>query len=299
MRPAIRPVWRCVLQAFSSALSPSRALPRAASLALAALWGAGAVGLWLASPFATLPSPREVLAALGELWWEGGLGPELGRTLALIGHATLITAALSLGLAYASVTPLFAPLVAALSKLRFLSLSALVVPLTLLTGGGYGLKVAMLTFGMATFYLTAMARIVREIPEERFAELRVLGAGDLRIAWEVVVRGTLDRALDALRQNVAMGWSMITMVEGIARSDGGIGALLVDQQKHFRLAHVYAALLVVLLVGLGLDAAMSALTRLVCPWVRTGRAPTGDDGDERDERRGGEELGDDPGSDKR
>jgi NitT/TauT family transport system permease protein len=232
------------------------------------MWGAAAVLLWIASPYATLPSPREVWNALGELWWAGGMGPELWQTLTLIAHATLITAALSLVLAYLTVVRLFAPLVEALSKLRFLSLTALVFPLTLLTGGGYGLKVAMLTFGMATFYLTAMARIVREIPPARFDQMRVLGASDLRIVWEVVVLGTLDRALDALRQNVAMGWAMITMVEGVSRSDGGIGALLLNQYKHLRLAHVYAILVVVLVVGLCIDWAMGALTGLLCPWSR-------------------------------
>jgi NitT/TauT family transport system permease protein len=126
----------------------------------------------------------------------------------------------------------------------------------------------MLTFGMATFYLTAMARIVAEIPTAELDQMRVLGASNLRIVWEVVVRGTLDRALDALRQNVAMGWSMITMVEGISRSEGGIGALLLNQEKHFKLAHVYAVLVVVLAVGLLIDWSMGALANLACPHVR-------------------------------
>jgi NitT/TauT family transport system permease protein len=245
---------------------------------LIALWALTALALWLASPFATLPTPAQVWTALGELWWTGGMGPELWQTLKLIAHATLITAALSLVLAYLSVVRLFAPLVEALSKLRFLSLTALVFPLTLLTGGGYGLKVAMLTFGMATFYLTAMARIVREIPPARFDQLRVLGASNLRVLWEAVVLGTLDRALDALRQNVAMGWAMITMVEGVSRSDGGIGALLLNQYKHLRLAHVYAILVVVLVVGLCIDWALGALTGLVCPWSRRREAADASEG---------------------
>ena len=224
------------------------------------------------SRYASLPTPREVWAALGELWWTGGMGPELWQTLKLITHATLITAALSLALAYASVARAFSPLVEALSKLRFLSLTALVFPLTLMTGGGYALKVSMLTFGMATFYLTAMARVVREIPKARFEELRVLGASDLRTTWEVVVLGTLDKAVDGLRQNVAMGWSMITMVEGVSRSDGGIGAMMLNQHKHLRLAHVYAILVVVLVVGLAIDHAMGLLGGVLCPWARKDRA---------------------------
>ena len=227
-----------------------------------------AVVLWVASPFKTLPTPIEIWRAIGELWWQGGLGPELFTTLKLIAHATLITTALALVLAYAPVVPFMRPLVEAASKLRFLGLTGLVFPLTLMTGGGYSLKVAMLTFGMASFFVTSMAEIVLEIPRSEFDHMRVLGASEGTIVWEVVVRGTLDRALDVLRQNVAIGWSMITMVEGIARSDGGVGALLLNQNKHFRLAEVYAVLVVILLVGLAIDYGMGALASLVCPHTR-------------------------------
>ena len=61
---------------------------------------------------------------------------------------------------------------------------------------------------------------------------------------------------------------MITMVEGIARSDGGVGALLLAENKHFRLAEVYAVLVVVLLVGLLIDVLMGLWGRFACPHAR-------------------------------
>jgi NitT/TauT family transport system permease protein len=152
------------------------------------------------------------------------------------------------------------------SKLRFLGLTGLVFPFTLATGGGFALKVALLTFGMTTFLATALLRIVDDIPDAQIDYVRGLGASRARVIWEVLVRGTLDRMLDAARQNIAMGWSMITMVEGIARSDGGVGAVLLAENKHFRLSEVYAILIVVLLVGLAIDFAMAALERALCPY---------------------------------
>lgn len=238
------------------------------SFVLVGAWSAAALGAWAASPVVTLPSPREVLRALGGLWWEGGLGPELFTTLRLIAASLVCSVVLSLGLAWASVVPAIRPLTASVSKLRFLGLTGLLFPFTLVTGGGFPLKVLLLTFGMTTFLVTAVARIVAEIPRTQLDYVRSLGASELRVMWEVVVRGTLDRTLDAVRQNVAMGWSMITMVEGIARSDGGVGALLLNQNKHFRLAEVYAVLLVILAVGLAIDLVMGALIRAVCPHVR-------------------------------
>lgn len=243
--------------------------PRGATASLIVFgWLAAALLVWAAAPARSLPSPREVAGALRTLWWDGGLGPELFTTIELIGVALVCTVVVSLALGWGSVLPVVRPLAAALSKARFLGLTGLVFPFTLLTGGGFALKVALLTFGMSTFLVTAVLRVVAEIPRTQIEYVRSLGATDARAFWEVVVRGPLDRTLDAVRQNVAMGWSMITMVEGIARSDGGVGALLLNQNKHFRLAEVFALLFVILGVGLLIDLGMRALSGLVCPHAR-------------------------------
>src|SRR2546430_17576652 len=104
------------------------------------------------------------------------------------------------------------------------------------------------------------------IPRQQFDHRRVLGAREARILWEVGLRGTLDSALDTTRQNLAMGWAMITMVEGISRAEGGIGALILNQNKHFHLAEVYALLFLILGIGLLIDYSVGVLIRVVCPY---------------------------------
>src|SRR4051812_6741393 len=127
-------------------------------------WGVAVVAAWTMSPIATLPGPREVARALSDLWWRGGLGPELFTTLRLVGVALVLSVAISIALAFATLHPIARPLAGFVSKLRFLGLTGLVFPLTLATGGGFRLKVALLTFGMTTFLVTALARIVAEVP---------------------------------------------------------------------------------------------------------------------------------------
>jgi len=246
---------------------PNQVLGRPFLLMVTAFWAALALIIWSASPWASLPGPGEVLGAFSTLWWQQGMGPELFSTLKLICHATLLTVAISMALSYLSIIAFFRPVVEAISKLRFLGLTGLVFPFTLITGGGYSLKVWLLTFGMSTFFVTAMAQAVLEIPREQYDYMRVLGAGEGRIFWEVVVRGTLDKALDTLRQNLAMGWAMITMVEGISRAEGGVGALILNQNKHFHLAEVYALLIAILVFGLLLDYLMAGAVRILCPHV--------------------------------
>jgi NitT/TauT family transport system permease protein len=250
-----------------AAFLPNRVVDRATASLIVALWAGAALLVWIFSPFKTLPTPGEIWHALGELWWQRGMGPEIFTTMRLIAHATLLTVVISLLMSYATVIAFLRPAVEAASKLRFLGITGLVFPFTLATGGGYALKVALLTFGMTTFFVTSMAQVVIEIPRAEFDYMRVLGASELRILWEVVVLGTLDKALDVLRQNVAMGWAMITMVEGISRAEGGIGAMILNENKHFLLAEVYAILFVILLLGLAMDYGMGVLTNVLCPYV--------------------------------
>ncbi len=250
-----------------AAFLPNRAIDATVALGLVLVWAALGLLVWALSPWKSLPGPGEVFSALSNLWWEQGMGPELFTTLKLILHALLLTVLLSMSLSYLTVIAAFRPLVAAVSKLRFLGITGLVVPFTLLTGGGYDLKLVLLVFGMSTFFVTAMASEVISIPRERFDHMRVLGASEGRILWEVVILGTLDKALDILRQNLAIGWAMITMVEGISRAEGGLGAMILNQNKHFHLAEVYAILIAILGVGLLLDYGMGVLTRILCPYA--------------------------------
>ena len=158
------------------------------------------------------------------------------------------------------------PLAAAFSKGRFLGLTGLTFLFTLIFGGGHPLKVSLLVFGMSVFFVTSMAAVVEEIPKEKFDYARTLRMSEWRVVWEVVILGTADKAFEVLRQNAAIGWMMLTMVEGISRSEGGVGAMLLNQNKHFHLAEVFAIQGVILVVGMAQDYAIGAAKRLFCPY---------------------------------
>lgn len=257
--------------ALRQSFRPNAAVDSTTWLIIVGAWVAACLGVWVLSPWETLPTPMEVAEAFSGLWLDEGMGPELFTTIQLIIEAMVLTTILSLALSYASVIAAFRPVVIAVTKLRFLGLTGLIFPFTLLTGGGHELKVALLTFGMVSFFVTSMAQEVLEIPQEQYDLMRVLGASEARIFYEVVVLGTIDKALEILRQNAAMGWAMITMVEGISRSEGGIGALILNQNKHFHLAQVYAILLAILVLGLLMDWLLGLLIRVVCPYAELGR----------------------------
>lgn len=226
-----------------------------------------AIVFWWLSPLEVIPKPPEVFAALSRLWSEDGLGRELITSLGVNAQALVITLAISLALSYLTVMPFFRPIAAAVAKGRFLGLIGLTFLFTLVLGGGRPLKVALLVFGMTVFFVTSMADVVASIPKEQFDHARTLRMSEWRVVWEVVVLGTLDKAIEVLRQNAAIGWMMLTMVEGIVRSEGGVGAMLLNENKHFKLPEVFAIQILILLVGIVQDYAIGAFKRLVCPYA--------------------------------
>lgn len=248
------------------AFSPNRVLSRTSLQIIIGIQIAAFLLLWIASPFKVLPRPGEVFTALGVLWNRDGLGQELLVSLGLNIKALLISAALSIGLAYLTVLPFFRPLVGAIGKGRFLSMAGFTLIFTLMVGGGPNLKLALLVFAMTVFFVTSMASVVSEIPKADFDYARTLRMSEWRVVWEVVILGTADKALEVMRQNAAIGWMMLTMVEGIYRGEGGVGAMLLNQQKYFRMDSVFAIQILLLLVGLCQDYIIGLIRRLVCPY---------------------------------
>src|SRR5580704_1426117 len=244
------------------AFTPNKILSPSAMQIIVVMEIVGFLVLWTLSPFKILPRPAEVLGAFPGLWLKQGLGQALLESFAFNVEALMISALSSLGVAYLGVMPAFRPIVAAISKGRFLSLVGFSLLFTVVIGGGHTLKVSLLVFGMSVFFLTSMASVIAEIPRSEFDYARTLHMTEWRVVWEVVILGTADKALEVTRQNAAMGWMMLTMVETIVRAEGGVGVLLMNNEKYMKLSEVFAIQISVLLVGLFQDTAIGLIRRM-------------------------------------
>jgi NitT/TauT family transport system permease protein len=252
---------------FAAAFLPNRVLSPVAMQIMVALQIVVVILLWSQSRYEVLPRPLEVLAALPNLWMKQGLAQDLWASFQLTVAALFWTTVISLGLAYLTVLPFFRPLAAAISKGRFLSLAGFSVILTVSIGGGYPLKLTLLVLGMTVFFVTSMASVVAAIPRSDFDYARTLRMSEWRVVWEVVILGTIADAFEVLRQNMAIGWTLLTLVEGIVRSGGGVGTALLAQQKYFHLPELFAIQLLILILGLFLDYVIGLLRSVACPYA--------------------------------
>ncbi|MEI6426444.1 MAG: nitrate ABC transporter permease [Candidatus Absconditabacteria bacterium] len=224
--------------------------------------------LWFMYGSELLPNPYEIGVSMWKLLQAGTVIGELLTTLTLIIQSMAITVVVSFAISYLTIIPFFRPLGFVVSKLRFLTLVGLQFAFTIWNHGDlYNLKISLFVFSVSVFFIDSMITIINSIEKERFIHARTIRLSEWRTAWEVIILGTFPKILDAMRSNFAMAWMMLTMIEVISKSDGGIGVIMADQNKYLHLDAVFAMQLMILILAMGQDALFGLLKKKTCGWA--------------------------------
>jgi NitT/TauT family transport system permease protein len=230
------------------------------------IWAVSALALWEVFRPKVFPSSLEVLQALPDLV-QRGLIEDLWASIRVNGEALFFSSLVGLPIGYLSREIWIAPLAKALVKLRFIGSAAFYLPFLFILADAHWLKVALLAAAQLFHVVTSMSDVVLSIPSYRYDDASTLRMGKWKSMWYVTVRSTVPDVLTSIRANAAGGWAMIMFVEGIVRSEGGIGVLLLNQERHVEWAALWALILVVLLVGLAQDYIITQIKKASCPYA--------------------------------
>jgi NitT/TauT family transport system permease protein len=253
---------------FTPVFTPNEIVKKPVAFTIIGLWIAVVLSFWAMADIAILPTPAEVTDGFTKVWLRGAL-IMMFKSLNTSLQAIFFAVTIGLSLVYLSTIPIFRPIVSVIGKLRFLSLSGVMIYFFFLTPNGHWLKVSVLTFSMLTFFINDMIRVVDSIPKSRFDHARTLGLKPWAVLWEVVVRGTLAEAFESLRMNAAIAWMMLVMVEGLSRAGNGIGVLLLSLDRQIsNLPAILAIQIMILIFGIGQDALIKTAKHVVCPYSK-------------------------------
>lgn len=230
-----------------------------------------ALVLWSISGSKSLPSPVEVFNAWLDLARNQGMLFELWGSVKISLISLLISTVAAVTVAALSTASVFLPIARFSSSLRFLGFAGLTYLFMLMSSDSYWLRVSLLSFGMFVFMVTGLLAEIKGMPLEQIDHCRTLGMKHWRITLELVLLGKSDVTLDLVRQNAAVGWTLLTLVEGMTRSEGGIGSMLLNQNRYFLLAGVFAIQITILLYGLAQDSLLALLKDAMCPHARLGK----------------------------
>ena len=238
--------------------------------ALVAVQAAVAVGAWALAGSKALPGPLDVLHAWLQLFGQQDLLGELWTSVKVSTAALAVSTVAAVAVACLSTAPVFMPAARLSASLRFLGFAGLSYVFMLGTSDAQWLRVSILAFGMFVFMVTSLLAEIAATPRDQIDHCRTLGMKHWRITAEVVL-GKGDTILDLMRQNAAVGWTLLTLVEGMTRSEGGIGALLLNQNRYFLLSGVFAIQLTILAYGVAQDLFLAHLKAIVCPYSTLGK----------------------------
>ena len=247
---------------------PFETLSRQTFLLLVALQAAFALLVWQFSPGGLIPRPSLVLEALGHLLTTGLFVDNLLASLLLTVKALFYSILITLLFAYGSVVPFFKPIAQFVVKCRYLTLTGLIFIFTLLTKDGSQLKLSLLLFSIVPFLTTSFLSVILHTPAQEFELSQTLGYNRWQSLYEVIVVGKADQVFEIVRQNFAIAWMMITMVEGLNMSEGGIGALMIKYNKYNDLPHVLALQSVIFGLGLCFDYLLGMLRHWLFPYTK-------------------------------
>jgi NitT/TauT family transport system permease protein len=246
-----------------------RALARGAAVPLGVLIAWEIVArAHLVSPI-VLPAP----SAVAQKWLAGVVSGELPRDAAasllrvalgfLVGAGLALPAGLAMG-AYPRVHELFNPLVQVLRPIPPIAF----IPLAILWFG-LGNPPSVFLIAIGAFFPVLMNTIagVRQVDAIYVRAARNLGAGEGVLFRRVIVPAAMPYILAGMRIGLGTSFIVVIVSEMIAVNDG-LGYRILEAREFMWSDKIIAGMLTIGLLGLGLDAGMSRLSRHLLRWHR-------------------------------
>jgi ABC-type nitrate/sulfonate/bicarbonate transport system permease component len=228
-----------------------------------------AIALW--QLFATgglIPTPGRIVESVIKIISSSSFYDDLFSSLSLTLRGMGLSILISLVICYLSLISFFQPIAKFIVKCRYLTLTGLIFLFTLLTSNGHDLKLGLLIFGIVPFFVTSLLSIFDSINVQEYELCKTLRMNNWQTLLEVIIVGRLDQVIEVMRQNFAIAWMMITMVEGLSMSEGGLGTMLIKSNKFIDLGTVFAVLIIIFILGVCFDFLLAKMRLWFFPYAK-------------------------------
>ncbi len=216
---------------------------------------------------ALMPPPTAIWAVLRELVASGEVLEPLLLTLRLVflGFAAGAAAGAALGLTmgwWPAVRRLLEPLV---EMVRPVPKAALVPPLMLFLGIGDAMKITAVALAASFPVLVNTLQGVRGVDRVLLDSARTHGWGMARTLRRVVLPAALPFVLAGARTSLGLAL-VVAVLSEMLTGQGGLGSVILDMQRGFLIRQMYAWLVVLAVVGSGLNALLSFAEARALRW---------------------------------
>lgn len=220
-----------------------------------------------AFPETLLVPPAQVAATLWDMLRDGSLAVNMAASLrrVVIGYLLGAGAGLALGLALGFSATLDGFVGPTLDGIRQVPLYAWMPVIILLLGIGEASKVAFVAVGAFYPMLVNTIEAVRTVDPKHLEVARVYQYGPWQTLRRVVLPSSVPLLLSGARISLGMAWMMVVGAE-LFGADSGMGFLMTWSRQLFQTDGVLAGVVVIGLVGLGMDLLLRRLERRLLTW---------------------------------
>lgn len=224
---------------------------------------------------ALVPLPSAVLERLVDILASGALWEPLAQTSLLLFAAYAIASAIGIvtGLVVGRSQFAYHLLEPTLELLRPLPKPALLPPLMLLLGIGAAMKITIV--GLAVFFPVFINTVqgVRGVERVMVDVGRTFRLGRAALVARIVLPAALPLIFTGLRIALGLGLIVVVIAEMLAGT-GGLGYLVIDMQRMFRVVDMYAWLIILAVYGYGLNGLFLLAERRLLRWHPSGESST-------------------------
>ena len=234
-------------------------------VALLGLWEGASRAGWVYSVY--MPPITRIAAAWTELIASGELLRALGSSVyrAALGYAAALALAVPLGVLigfYRAAFDLFEPLT---ELLRPLPPPALIPLAILFLGIGDAMKVFMIAFACFFPILVSSTHAVYNVEARLVDAARALGFGDAAILRHVVVPLAVPPIAAGMKISLAIAL-ILTIIAEMVAGNNGLGFMILDAERSFRVPEMYASIFTLALFGYALNFLFARLESRFLVW---------------------------------
>ncbi|HLS87323.1 MAG TPA: ABC transporter permease [Burkholderiales bacterium] len=217
---------------------------------------------------ALVPAPSAVAVRVADIVASGELFAPLGTTLYLLFTAFFLASAVAIvaGLLMGRFDALYNLLEPLVEVLRPLPKPALLPPLILFLGLGDAMKLTVIGLGVFFPVLINTVQGVRGVDPVLVDTGRTFRCGRLALLLRIVLPAALPMILAGMRVALALGLILVVIAEMLAGT-GGLGYLIIDMQRTFRVQHMYGWIVILAVLGYVLNAVFLKLEQRAIHWA--------------------------------
>lgn len=225
-------------------------------------------------PSSIFPSPQKVLSSYGDLLRDGLIhNTWFSVKLNLLGYMEAVLVSIPIGFAMGLI-PAFRSLVSKyFDAFRFLPLPAVTGVFVVWFGIELAMKVHFLSFGIMLYLIPVIVQRIDEIESIHKQTITTLGASSWQKIKYLYFPYTISKISDDIRVLIAISWTYIVIVE-LLNKEGGIGGMIFTASKQSYTHHIFALIVIIIIIGYIQDLLFKALDRFFFPFKHDGQIKT-------------------------